>query len=173
MAGIPHQPLDVHTIPFLTLPSVPFTARTRLPHCAAIYFVLNASGTVLYVGQSIDIASRWIKHHHEITLANRQATRIAWLVMDDVSLLDAIEDACIAYFAPACNGAHPDLYPQSNDAAPIRLKRGPLPRYGPMAPARLYLPEALLEWAKRQPEGLAALVRRLLGEERDRQRQGG
>jgi hypothetical protein len=99
--------IDPQTIPLLTLPFLPFAERKRLPRCAAIYFVLNAQGTVLYIGQSINLATRWAAHHRADILAERQATRIAWLVMEDVALLDAVEAACIAYFEPACNGYGP------------------------------------------------------------------
>ena len=76
------QRIDAHTIPLLALPSMPFEERRRLPKCAAIYFVLNAASTVLYVGQSINLAVRWAAHHRAAKLTERQATRIAWLVMD-------------------------------------------------------------------------------------------
>jgi predicted HicB family RNase H-like nuclease len=95
--------IDVYAIPLLTLPSVPFAERKHLPKCAAIYFVLNAAGTVLYIGQSINLAVRWAAHHKAAKLREHQAARIAWLVMDDVALLNAVEDACIVYFEPVCN----------------------------------------------------------------------
>jgi hypothetical protein len=96
--------IEAHTIPLLALPSLPFVERRRLPRCAAIYFVLNAEGTVLYVGQSINLALRWAAHHRMTKLVEHHAMRIAWLLMDDVSILDAVESACIAYFDPLCNG---------------------------------------------------------------------
>ena len=97
------QRIDVQTIPLLALPSLPFVERRRLPRCAAIYFVLNADGTVLYIGQSINLAVRWAAHHRAAKLIKHQATRIAWLVMEDETLLNAVESACIAYFEPLCN----------------------------------------------------------------------
>ena len=54
---------------------------------------------------------------------------------------------------------------------PLRKKRGPLPRLGPLVQSHVYLPESLLVWAKQQPERLSGLVRRLLEEERSRQQQ--
>ena len=96
--------IDVQTIPLLALPSLPFEERRRLPKCAAIYFVLNAAGTVLYIGQSINLAVRWVAHHRATRLIDKQATRISWLTIEDETLLDDIESACIAYFDPICNG---------------------------------------------------------------------
>ena len=97
---------DVQTISVLTLPSVPFADRKGLPACPAIYFVLNAHGTVLYVGRSVNLAGRWgggSQHHQTTTLTQHGATHLAWLVMDDAALLVSVEAACIAYFEPVCN----------------------------------------------------------------------
>jgi excinuclease UvrABC nuclease subunit len=96
--------LDVQTIPILTLPSVPFTDRRGLPKCAAIYFVLNDQGAVLYIGSSIELAKRWYGHHRIAVLMTHDAARIAWLVIDNVTALRKVEAACIAYFEPVCNG---------------------------------------------------------------------
>lgn len=96
--------LEPQSIPLLALPFVPFAEHKRLPRLVAIYFVLNAQGTVLYVGQSINLALRWAGHHRTAKLTEHQATRIAWLVINDDSLLNAVESACIAYFDPLCNG---------------------------------------------------------------------
>ena len=95
--------LEPQSIPLLALPFVPFNERKRLPRLTAIYFVLNADGTVLYVGQSINLALRWAAHHRTDKLINHQATRIAWLVMEDPAMLNVVESACIAYFEPLCN----------------------------------------------------------------------
>lgn len=95
--------IDPSTIPLLTLPSVPFSERQGLPRCAAIYFVLNAHGGILYIGQSVNLAVRWMQHHRSADLAAQQAARITWLALEDVALLDAVESACIAYFEPPCN----------------------------------------------------------------------
>jgi hypothetical protein len=158
MRSVVPKTIDVQSIPLLTLPSVPFTERRRLPQCAAIYFVLNAHGTVLYVGQSINLALRWAAHHRAVKLSEHQATRIAWLVMDETHLLNAVETACLAYFEPCCNGR----------MAPGNTP-GPVPK-GYKATV-IQLPPDLLDWAKHQPEGLSGLARRLLTAERARQAQ--
>jgi len=47
-------------------------------------------------------------------------------------------------------------------------KPGPAKRLPAMRDTHVHLPEDLLEWAKQQPEGLAALMRALLSAERKR-----
>lgn len=101
---------DPQTIPLLTLPSVAFDNRKALPTYAAIYFVLNAQGTVLYIGQTQCLFQRWQGHFFARFRAHH-ASRIAWLVMSDDTLLKPVEKACIAYFDPLCNtrkGRAPD-----------------------------------------------------------------
>jgi len=85
------------------LPSLPIEDRHALPDTAAIYVVL-AGDTVLYVGQSVNVRQRWLAHHRLKQLNERGACRIAWLTVDDTSLLDELERACIAHFAPVLNG---------------------------------------------------------------------
>ena len=50
----------------------------------------------------------------------------------------------------------------------LRHKSGPLPKG--YVDIHIDLPRPLRDWAKRQPEGVSALVRRLLAEERTRRR---
>lgn len=49
-----------------------------------------------------------------------------------------------------------------------KKRPGPVPRLGPMACCTLYVQRDLIDWAKHQPEGMSALVRRLLTEEQAR-----
>ncbi len=89
--------------PSLTdLPSLPLSERSALPDTAAIYFVL-AGHTVLYIGQSVSLRQRWVAHHRLAQLNEHGGCRIAWMQVDDVSLLDGIEQACIAHFSPLLN----------------------------------------------------------------------
>lgn len=136
--------LEPQSIPLLALPFVPFTERKRLPRLMAIYFVLNAKGTVLYVGQSINLALRWAAHHRAPKLIEYQATRIAWLVMDDQALLDTVEQACIAYFDPLCNGfkgTRQRRYGRIHPSRFIGLER--LPRRGDYVKKLVRIPTAL------------------------------
>ena len=52
--------------------------------------------------------------------------------------------------------------------APRKRKRGPVKRG--YEDTHLLLPPELIDWAKQYPEGMGALVRRLLKEEYERQR---
>ena len=49
-----------------------------------------------------------------------------------------------------------------------KKKRGPARRMQNMVDTHLYFPADLLEWAKRQPEGFAPLMRQLAAAERQR-----
>ena len=51
---------------------------------------------------------------------------------------------------------------------PQRKRRGPIPRLGVQIGVHVKLPPDLVEWAKNQPEGMSALIRRLLAEEQQR-----
>lgn len=63
---------------------------------------------------------------------------------------------------------YPTWYPSPMD--PTRATPGPVPHGSVDIP--IDLPRALRDWAKRQPEGVSALVRRLLtAEQRRRTRQ--
>ncbi len=87
----------------LSLPSLSLDDRRDLPDTAAIYVVL-AGNTVLYIGQSVSLQQRWLAHHRLKQLNEHGGCRIAWLTVDDVSLLDELEQACIAHFHPSLNG---------------------------------------------------------------------
>ncbi len=90
------------TITPSALPSLPLDERRDLPDAAAIYFVL-AGDTVLYIGQSRALRQRWLAHHRLKQLNAHGGCRMAWMQVDDVSLLDGIERACIAHFNPLLN----------------------------------------------------------------------
>jgi len=64
---------DVHIFPSTALDQI-----AALPIGAAIYYVLNRDGGVLYVGASKQVRQRWVNHHRRSDLAAVGATRIAW-----------------------------------------------------------------------------------------------
>lgn len=125
MRSVAPKPIDVQAIPLLTLPFVDFNNRKALPTYAAIYFVLNAHGTVLYIGQTQCLFQRWQGHFFDRFRAH-DASRIAWLVMSDDTLLKPVEKACITYFDPICNtrkGRAPDELIQTTLRANATLLR--------------------------------------------------
>ena len=87
----------------LDLPSVPLIEKDSLPQLAAIYFVISENGKILYIGRSINLASRWKDHHRYSELKELRSVRIAWLDCDDESLLPQIEEAMIKHFLPYLN----------------------------------------------------------------------
>lgn len=87
----------------LDLPSVPLIEKDRLPQLAAIYFVISENGKILYIGRSINLASRWNNHHRYSELKEIRNVRIAWLGCNDESLLPQIEEAMIKHFSPYLN----------------------------------------------------------------------
>lgn len=91
-------------IPFLALPWKRLQDRQQLPDCAAIYFVCDAQSKVLYIGQTTSLVKRWYGHERRHACQEVSGCRIAWLVVNDPSLLHAIEKACISYFCPPWNG---------------------------------------------------------------------
>jgi hypothetical protein len=56
----------------------------------------------------------------------------------------------------------------SDPTAIPKRKRGPAKRLPPMVSTHIFMPMELLDWAKQEPEGLGALVRHLLAQERAR-----
>jgi hypothetical protein len=96
--------IDPSSITPTALPSVALAERATLPAQGGIYFALH-SDTVLYVGQaSTSFQQRWAVHHRLQQLTGYEGCRIAWLHVDDVSLLDDLEQACIDHLQPVLNG---------------------------------------------------------------------
>ena len=91
----------------LALPSLPLAQRAALPDAPAIYFALAEDGAVLYIGKAKRLVARWksTQHHRYADISAFSGVRLAWLVVNDESLLDEIERACIEYFAPTLNKA--------------------------------------------------------------------
>ena len=95
--------LDRQAVAMHLLPSVPFASYRSLPNVAAVYFVLDETGAVLYIGRSLRLSHRWDRHEKADWCKARGATRIAWLLTEDRGLLEQIEEACIDYFNPPGN----------------------------------------------------------------------
>lgn len=80
------------------LPSVPFASRGMLPPIPAVYFALSDTGTVLYVGQSIDVRRRWREHERR----EPDMVKIAWLPCTPRQLL-TLERKIILALRPRLN----------------------------------------------------------------------
>lgn len=86
-----------------SLPCLPLSDKSKLPHLAGIYFALSSQGRVLYVGRSIDIRERLRGHHRLPLLEALEGVRIAWLKERDSLALQRIETILIKYFNPPLN----------------------------------------------------------------------
>ncbi len=113
---------EADVIDLIALPSLALDERRDLPDMAAIYFVL-AGDTVLYVGQSISLQQRWVAHHRLSQLNVHGGCRIAWMQVDDVSLLDGLERACIEHFCPTLNNTTVASEDAENLIVTVRLPR--------------------------------------------------
>jgi hypothetical protein len=79
-------------------PSTAWDQIAALPTGAAIYYVLNNTSAVLYVGESTQVRQRWTHHHRRADLATVGATRIAWQAVWPEFLL--LEGLFIHYCRP-------------------------------------------------------------------------
>lgn len=146
--------INPETVSIPMLPSVPFSDWKLIPEKPGIYFIVLAEDeSLLYIGCSHSLQRRMLTHDKKYVINNIGPSNVHWLLIEDGSALVEHEELLIAYFRPLLNngGPHP-------------LKRGPRPKG--FERHNLFLPEALAEWAKAQPEGLSGLVRLLLTQER-------
>jgi GIY-YIG catalytic domain len=95
--------IDPQTIEIKSLPSISLSQRSQLPATQGIYFVLDASETVQYIGRSINIQQRWLRHHRYQQLTEIGFVKIAWLTVSNKNLLAQIEMALIDWFKPPLN----------------------------------------------------------------------
>lgn len=95
-------PIDADKVSLLNLPSLPLSCRKQFPSCPAIYFVLAAE-KVLYVGRTINLVNRWAGHHRLAELENIEEVKIAWMEVNDFTLLPSVEKVLIQYLKPTLN----------------------------------------------------------------------
>lgn len=91
----------------LNLSSLPFLAldeKSAFPSQPAIYFCIDRSGKVQYIGQTKNLQARWLQHHRSSQLENIGNVKIAYLEITDINLLIDIEKALIDWFKPSMNG---------------------------------------------------------------------
>lgn len=95
--------ISPETIDLHSLPSLPLKKRSKLPHISGIYFVIDAPGTIQYIGRSADLKYRWLSHHRYLELKAMKGIRVAWMEINDSRLLPEIELILIRYFCPPLN----------------------------------------------------------------------
>jgi GIY-YIG catalytic domain len=147
--------IDPASLDIMALPSVALADYRQLPDTTALYFIVNAIGKLLYIGQSIELKTRWRTHHRLARYQQLEGIRIAWLDLSDrcpvtyrdgrKKYLVALERSCIAYFRPPDN-------------------RGQGLRY-----LRIEIPIDLADWLESQPIEPSTLVTQLVATARSRQ----
>jgi excinuclease UvrABC nuclease subunit len=91
------------------LPSVSLLEKNNLPSCAAIYFVSDSKGQVLYIGRTVNLVERWREHHrfNQLKRLNRKdCIRISWMTCsNDIKTLSNLENEFIKLHKPPLNWA--------------------------------------------------------------------
>lgn len=95
--------VDIQSVQVLRLHSEPIQNKRNLPGQAGIYFVLDSSDQIRYIGLAKNIRTRWLGHHRLNEFRQLEDPRIAYLLISDVSLLASTETALIEYFQPDMN----------------------------------------------------------------------
>lgn len=89
------------------LPSVYLLEKYKLPNCAAIYFVSDSKGQVLYVGRTVNLVERWRDHHrfNQLKRLNRKnRISISWMTCsNDINTLSNLENEFIKLYKPPLN----------------------------------------------------------------------
>jgi hypothetical protein len=91
---------EFHTLPFLKL-----SQRHQLPECSGIYFAI-ARDQVFYIGQAVNLRSRWQNNHHRLpqleAINQRCEVKLFWLGCSQSELND-LERQYIDHYCPTLN----------------------------------------------------------------------
>lgn len=82
-----------------------YYADLHLPECSGVYAVFAARAgrdICIYVGQSVNMRSRWSKHHKTLACLREGADFIRYLPIPETEL-NAKENYYIEYYEPALN----------------------------------------------------------------------
>lgn len=90
------------TIDPLALPSVFLHERSQLPTTPCIYFAIDSQGVIQYIGRTVNLQARWLKHHRYNQLVQSENIKIAYLSVEP-DLLPEVELALIEWFNPRLN----------------------------------------------------------------------
>lgn len=91
-----------------SLPSVDWRKKKDLPQKPGIYFFIDESNAVRYIGMSRNIQRRVSGHNHRKFLQSQPKARVAYLTVSDLAISDPflipeIENALIKHFQPDLN----------------------------------------------------------------------
>ncbi|MBD1935479.1 MULTISPECIES: GIY-YIG nuclease family protein [Cyanophyceae] len=116
------------------LPFVYLLEKSNLPNCAAIYFVSDSKGQVIYIGRTVNLVARWREHHrfNQLKRFNRKnRISISWMVCsNDINTLSNLENEFINLYKPPLNW--------SKVVSPVRR----------ITPAEIALQQSLQQLAK-------------------------
>jgi hypothetical protein len=91
----------------VNLQSLPFcflTEKHLLPKTSGVYFVIDETGKVYYIGKAVNFRSRWTSHHRVDDLEKLEKQfKIAYLTIIELNSLLQVEKAMINKFAPLLN----------------------------------------------------------------------
>lgn len=108
---------DPTTVVISNLPSVPLEQRGILPNEPCIYFVLDETKNIQYIGRAKSLCFRWQTHHRFADFKKIAGLSIAYLHVSDPLLLAPIEKAMIEHFDPPLN-----CYKFQGDRVTVHLK---------------------------------------------------
>ncbi|HEY9635676.1 MAG TPA: GIY-YIG nuclease family protein [Coleofasciculaceae cyanobacterium] len=116
------------------LPSLGLLEKGNLPNCAAIYFVSDSKGQVIYIGRTVNLVARWREHHRFNQLKRfdrKNRISISWMACsNDINTLSKLESELIKLYKPPLNW--------SKVVSPVRR----------ITPAEIALQQSLQQLAK-------------------------
>lgn len=93
----------MHNLNFTDLPWLPLELIDSFPRKPCIYFAVDNSKTVQYVGRSVDAHKRWKDHHKYNELSKLKRIKIYFLVLEAESFLPTVESFFIRSLNPPLN----------------------------------------------------------------------
>lgn len=160
----------------LQLPSVSLANRKQLPTCAAIYFAIDASNRVLYVGKAKNLAARWKNHHRLYKLEEidkESPVRLAWQAWNQEDLGEA-ERSLIVNFQPLLNNTEvetPAVIPSEvvlRDFLKTFSRRLVILGIEPKTPDKLLNVHLKYDWTDWSSKGTAAKIKEYIKQNQDK-----
>jgi predicted GIY-YIG superfamily endonuclease len=97
----------IEEIKLSELQSIYLLDKDNLPNCAAIYFVSDSKGQILYIGRTVNLVKRWKDHHRfkQLKRFNRKdPISISWMgCINDKNTLLYLENELIKLYKPPLN----------------------------------------------------------------------
>lgn len=100
----------------LDLPFATIDLLREIPKKQGIYFVISETEEILYVGKSTNLQQRLRGHHRLAQFKKLGTVKIAWVLLEDSSLLNRAEELLIRRYSPKHNFEFANV--NLNDKAP-------------------------------------------------------